>query len=919
MKRVVVGILILLFALVFLNVANDYVSNKETRSLDVMTSKAILSQQPDSTSPAANSKSIQHLTTSHQHLASVPVIERQVRSQKLTRSPHNDSRVTTLHSDSVAKAEPLPKSQPVMPNLEQTSPHAQTNNASFKQSTGLDWSSIPGPFVQQFKEQGIPVDAYYKKNALGHYKLLISDSGKMVIAKPERLLKKLPLTSAAHHYLQSLLTHGFPVNQAIDCSPSLRKSKLCENKSQIFLANLDLTSLTLKLELGHALFRTQSKEGRAYLPNTTQRYVSSVLDYDLNFSKNYNVNQSQAASLNLHNVTGFGQTHLTTDAYLGNVSSFDNLTLAHDFKKHAASVGYQNSSHGFGNANTGSAYGYSGSAVVASWYSSNNLLIDKPQSALTPITLFVSQRSQVRVYRNNRLLSVQQFAMGMNQVDTRRFPGGNYPVKIDIYQGNQLVKSLTRMVNKPFDISALDPDSGWAYSFWAGSANTEESASFNQPYLGFALRKVINPHVFSGLSAYSIGSLGVVELDNQLILPKGVTGNVNMASDTRHGSALSMALNKSFPGYGSVALSYNRTNRSQDSEFSPFQSSSSSLNVSGSVSLGVFGSLNAGADFSLSNHTASYNAGYNTTLYQKNGLSINGALMANKTVDNTSSQSSNIDYTASVTLNYTFDNSDSVNLSAARGAENQMSYNGNYHHSFFKDSPFNDVTAGFSSYNDSRQTYGTLTMNHPAITGAFYGNATQDATTHAISHSLGGSLHGAMALTSSGLALNGKKGDSGLMVNMDIPDNQKMNLNINDTSYQVHAGQNYIPLSNYESYRAYLLSGAKSDSFYWTNKEEDFTLFPGNIYSAQWKAVPVVHVLGQLMQGEKPAAQAKVDNHLAPTYTDAQGFFMTSLDKNKPTLTFTLSDGTTCHYRAKKEELQKMNNGNWLGTIQCAP
>lgn len=87
----------------------------------------------------------------------------------------------------------------------------------------------------------------------------------------------------------------------------------------------------------------------------------------------------------------------------------------------------------------GVSYGNKGSTVV-----------ENTALSLTPITVFLPAAGEVHVFRDGRLLSVQNFNMGSYEIDTSRFPYGVYDVTVDIVVNGRIINSRVSRVNKIF-------------------------------------------------------------------------------------------------------------------------------------------------------------------------------------------------------------------------------------------------------------------------------------------------------------------------------------------------------------------------------------------------------------------------------------------------------------------------------------
>lgn len=70
--------------------------------------------------------------------------------------------------------------------------------------------------------------------------------------------------------------------------------------------------------------------------------------------------------------------------------------------------------------------------------------------ALVPVTVFLPAAGEVHVYRDGKLLSIQNFSMGSYELDTSRLPFGIYNVDIQVVVNGRVVSSRTANINKTF-------------------------------------------------------------------------------------------------------------------------------------------------------------------------------------------------------------------------------------------------------------------------------------------------------------------------------------------------------------------------------------------------------------------------------------------------------------------------------------
>lgn len=80
---------------------------------------------------------------------------------------------------------------------------------------------------------------------------------------------------------------------------------------------------------------------------------------------------------------------------------------------------------------------------------SSSVVANKQQS-LTPIYAFLNSPGEVRIYRQGKLLNIQNFPMGNYEVDTSVLPYGIYDVTIETVVDGKVVTTQNQTINKSF-------------------------------------------------------------------------------------------------------------------------------------------------------------------------------------------------------------------------------------------------------------------------------------------------------------------------------------------------------------------------------------------------------------------------------------------------------------------------------------
>lgn len=93
----------------------------------------------------------------------------------------------------------------------------------------------------------------------------------------------------------------------------------------------------------------------------------------------------------------------------------------------------------------------------------------------SPLTVLLARDARVDVFDGERLLQTFYLQAGINQIDTRNFPFGNYLVRMRIYEDGVLV----RTEEAPFDKGGDWTDSQWQWFVQSGRRNERRSDRFD--------------------------------------------------------------------------------------------------------------------------------------------------------------------------------------------------------------------------------------------------------------------------------------------------------------------------------------------------------------------------------------------------------------------------------------------------------
>ncbi|MCA6982399.1 TcfC E-set like domain-containing protein [Pectobacterium brasiliense] len=192
---------------------------------------------------------------------------------------------------------------------------------------------------------------------------------------------------------------------------------------------LDEANSTLRLVFPDSYFKSSKKTyDKVYIPHRSQ--AGFVHNHNVNYlSDSWDDSLSVSANETL-NLTGNSYVK-TSWSYTKDIDfSLDELALYLESQDLRYKAGRQRISDNFTSSTPSMAFSFFNSISfdgVSLGYLSDNYL-DSGSGAASPVSLYLSQAGTVEVYRNGRLIDIQQFPAGLQYLDTRSWPSGGYNV-----------------------------------------------------------------------------------------------------------------------------------------------------------------------------------------------------------------------------------------------------------------------------------------------------------------------------------------------------------------------------------------------------------------------------------------------------------------------------------------------------------
>ena len=671
------------------------------------------------------------------------------------------------------------------------------------------------------------------------------------------------------------------------------------------------------------------------LGDSSVNAISAVTNYDLGVfqSQVKNSNNSSSSYFNLDTLFAIAEHHLNINASaysIGKSNSSVDLYRAmyeRDFNGFRFAIGLMST---WNLQSIASLTTLSSSKIYAASIGNNSssVVVNK-QYSLTPIYAFLNSPGEVRIYRQGKLLNIQNFPMGNFEVDTSVLPFGIYDVTIETVVDGKIVTTQNQTINKSFGAMTAGPDKiNW--EIYGGYVDFDKknyvrgedshSQTPSKSYLlGGSLAKGFP--VLSGLNL-TMSNYG---FDKYLVNETSVNLSVNeyvsvswQGMIENHGSHRNIGtISVNIPeGYGSIWASKEKTIIKGDLPLYDADSYSYGgtfnfdkiIDRTGSFTISNTRDSRVGSD--------SINYEYSNTLFSGSygtiGLRTGVQRYHYDNQNSTNEKYINLDFSLPLTTWISTGISSTngnikANIYANKSFEDSVITNAGVSVSKLvrdKNNGESDIsTLAYASY-DMKYNSGTVTINRPD-SDRINGNLTS---------------RGSVAYGGGKITPSGQQGKAGVIINSSIQGDGSMVAQVNGQNYPISGKNTFIPLSPYADYDIQLMNDGKSkDSFdIVSGRSKSVTLYPGNIAIYQPEVRQLVTVFGRL---KSPAGEfikyASIRNHIGRTKTDHNGEFSMDVDVRYPVISLLQEDEKTiCEADLN---LEGARGALWLGDVTCDP
>ncbi|MGX5085694.1 CS1-pili formation C-terminal domain-containing protein [Enterobacter sp. UPMP2052] len=692
--------------------------------------------------------------------------------------------------------------------------------------------------------------------------------------------------------------------------------------------DLSLRQLLLQLVVKREALGTVLRARSDDIGQSSVNAVSSNLTYNLGVYNNQmrDGGSNTSSYLSLNNVTALREHHVALDGSLYGIGSGQQdselykAMYERDFAGHRFAGGMLDT---WNLQSLGPMTAISAGKIYGlSWGNQASSTIFDSSQSTTPVIAFLPAAGEVHLIRDGRLLSVQNFAMGSYEVDTRGLPYGIYDVEVEVIVNGRVVSKRTQRVNKLFS-RGRGVGAPLAWQVWGGSFHMDrwsENGKKTRP---------AKESWLAGLSAS--GSLDTLSwaatgygYDNQavgetrLTLPLGESVNVNLQSMLASDSSWSGvgSISATLPGgFSSLWVNQEKTRIGDQLRRSDADNRAigGTLNLNALWSkLGTF-SISYNDDRRYNSHY--YTADYYQTVYSGTFGSL--GLRAGIQRFNNGNSSANTGKYIALDLSLPLGNWFSAGMTHQNGytmanlsARKQFdegtirTIGTNLSRAISGDTG-DDKTLSGGAYAqfDARYASGTLNVNSAADG---YVNTNLTAS-------------GSVGWQGKNLAASGRTdGNAGVIFNTGLDDDGQISAKVNGRIFPLSGKRNYLPLSPYGRYEVELQNSKNSLDSYdiVSGRKSHLTLYPGNVAVIEPEVKQMVTVSGRIRAEDGTVmANARINNHIGRTRTDESGEFVMDVDKGYPTIDFSYGGNKTCEVAL---DLSNARGAVWVGDVVCS-
>ncbi|MFK7815441.1 MAG: TcfC E-set like domain-containing protein [Gammaproteobacteria bacterium] len=762
----------------------------------------------------------------------------------------------------------------------------------------------PAGFEDLVLPQTTEVDVYYGNEKMGST-LATYTPDSIELTYPEEVALLIPYLINTETISQSL-SGKLDTNASAVCLSELqRECGIIE--PNIAGVIFDESRFHLYVFVNKLQLQPQGIVSNKFLPKVTATKFSTVNAFSSSFSGE-DGNTSYTTGAN--HIISHGQSRMRTQWDYSDARDFnlENLSLLNDNSGIAKELGYYNSDTQF------SSFTNTLDVLGARLYGSTRTRSDLDYSQATEIFLFLNSRSQVEVFREDKLIDGGIYDTGNQQLNTLRLPSGSYPITLRITDSSGSTReeqyffvksSILAPMDQPlhyFEVGLLEKDNsddslpeisnselirvGTAYRL---KNNLGASAE--------VLHSKDNSLLQGGIAYFGPGYI----LQNSALIGADGEWGLQMSGQIRYKD---ISINMDFRQVES-----NIDDDIEDIDVRILPSDFTQGNISASVPFSK-GNLIARTQYRdrlNEDSSTSYGLEYRYPLFHRNHYSIDANFSSFFEEDDYNLQAglriSRIEARQNLSLRprYLFSKSDGeTDEGPVVFANLSKSY---------EDTDYGEITvSSFFSEELDRSTAGIRGENLSSL-------GRIDTQIEHVDDSERGSFlryrgnQNTNILTNNGqLAFGGQRNtDSGVILELQGPTtNEPFEIFVDGQPRGTAkiGKRTVLPLAAFKTYRISIRS-ISDEILHFDEGPRSVTLYPGNVETLNYQVEPITVLITRIeLANGSPAARMKIKNAIGYAVTDQDGWLQAEIS-GKEALELTKNGNTICHIKLPELEINQ--------------
>ena len=747
-------------------------------------------------------------------------------------------------------------------------------------------SSEPPPgFEDLVLEQTTQVDVYYANERIGSV-LATYTPESIELADPAEVTALIPhlidpetITKALSGKLD---THAGDV-----CLSELQREcgTLTPNIAAVIF---DESRFKLYVFINRLQLQQQGIVSNKYLPKVKSDNISSVNAFSNSFSGE---DSSTSYTIGANHIISRGQSRFQTQWDYSDTQDFsiETLSVQNDDAGIAKELGFFNTDTRF------TSFTNDLDIAGARIYGSTNTRTDLDYSQATEIFLFLDTRSQIEIFKDNKLIDGGFYEAGNQQLDTLRLPSGSYPITLRITDASGSTREEQFFFVKT---SALPPQDQPLHFLEIGLLEKDD---FKEGIPGLSDNELLRIGTAYRLQNHLGGSIEYLHSSDTDLIQGGLSyygsgfflqNSLMLGSDSEWGLQFlgqyrlnNLSLNFDYRQIDSAYDNENEFTNDIEARVLPNDFSQGNISASIPVSKGQLTLRTQYNDNLNESSTTSYGLDYRYPLFNRNRFMVEF---------NLSSAYAEEDYRIQTGLRLTRTKpGEYLNIRpsyVSRKINEETEQGPLLFSSLTKtddSTKFGRITyGGFLSDELDRTTVGVRTQHSSS-----YGRA--DLQLDWVDDDERGSFTRFRGLQNTNIISNGKQvvfgGDrntsSGVIVELlgqSLDEPFEIFVDGHPRGYTKNGGRTALMLDAFNTYSISIRSKS-NNLLHFDDAPKKITLYPGNVETLSFEVQPIVVLITRLLLSDQsPASRVRIDNAIGYAVTDEQGWLQAEITGTQP-------------------------------------